>query len=341
MTTMKRIAKVKIIATCLMGFGLLISACNGGNNIPTPERPTPKRPLPEQPVPEQPTPETPTPEVPTPEQPKEENKLMPKFFIKSIMTEYEYYGKVKSTTAFTYDSEKRVTRIVDSSDYPGDIPTEKSFSYKGDKATIKLYAQPGVLDKHHFFDGVIAKNFLFVSEVQKENDTKTERTIDPKSVKTNSDGRITSFEISDTYTKQHKPNDVEVIKHHELVTITWTDDNITALKVERGELGKSKSLIMELEVKYNHQPNLTNLSIIQYVARNLQGVQLALMNLLPYNVLQPKDLPSEIIRREYKSTSKPIDTFRFEYQMDDTHKRPIRFTRIQNDKKKDEYFLTY
>lgn len=313
MTTMKRIAKLQLIATCILAFSFMLCACNG-NDTPNPE----KKPAPEKP---------------------EENKMMPKFFIKSIVTECE--SNVKPTTAFTYDSEKRVTRIVDSNDYPGDIPREKSFSYKEDKATIKRYTKPGVLDKQYIFDGVIAKNFLFVSEVYKDNDTKTERTIDPKSVKTNSDGRITSFEISETYTKQHKTNEVKVIKHHELVTITWTDDNITTLKIERGELEKPKSLIMELEVKYNHQPNLTNLSIIQYVARNLQGAQLALMNLLPYNVLQPKDLPSEIIRREYKSTSKPIDTFRFEYQMDDTHKRPIRFTRIQNDEKKDEYFLTY
>lgn len=315
MTTMKRIAKLQLIATCILAFSFMLCACNG-NDTPNPE----KKPAPEKP---------------------EENKMMPKFFIKSIMTEYGSNGKVKSTTAFTYDNEKRVTRIVDSNDFPSDIPREKSFSYKEDKATIKHYAKPGVLDKQHIFDGVIAKNFLFVSEVYKDNDTKTERTIDPKSVKTNSEGRIISFEISDTYTKQHKPNEVEVIKHHELVTITWTDDNITALKIERGELGKPKSLIMELEIKYNHQPNLTNLSIIQYVARNLQGAQLALMNHLPYNVLQPKDLPSEIIRREYKSTSKPIDTFRFEYQMDDTYKRPISFSWIQNDEKKDEYFLNY
>lgn len=96
-------------------------------------------------------------------------------------------------------------------------------------------------------------------------------------MKTNSDGRITSFEISDTYTKQHKPNEVKENKYHELVTITGQTIISRALKIESGELGKPKSLIMELEVKYNHQPNLTNLSIIQYVARNLQGVQLALI----------------------------------------------------------------
>lgn len=331
---MKRFAKVQLIATGILTLSLMLSACNGGNDKPTPEKPVPENPKPQDPKPENPTPGQPNPENPTPGQP-EENKMIPKFLIKTFVNPDSYYGA--ETTAYTYDGEKRIISIKVST-AGDDQPTEKTYAYSGNKVTIKNYYAPKMEDKQNLFSGDIIKNFTFISSTNESSTKKSVRTIIPESVVANSDGRIISYMLNETYTD--KANN-KVIKSQEKVTITWSGDNITTIKVEKGELGKEKKPIMELAFKYSNIENLTNLSIIQGVGRTKAGDQVLEMNTLCHNVMQPKNFPSEIIQTNYIKSGKVSETFRYEYQMDSTHNRPTSFTKQQDGGKKEKYLITY
>lgn len=326
---MKRFAKVQLIATGILTLSLMLSACNGGNDKPTPDKP-----VPEKPKPKDPTPGQPTPEKPTPEQPKE-NKMTPKFLIKTFVNPDSYSGE--ETTAYTYDSEKRITSIKVST-AGDDQPTEKTYAYNGNKVTIKNYSAPKMEDKQNLFSGEIVKNFTFISSTNEDNAKKKVRTISPESVVANSDGRIICYMLNETYTDKAKN---KVIKSQEQVTITWSGDNISTIKIEKGELGKEKKPIMELAFKYSNIENLTNLSIIQGVGRTKAGDQVLEMNTLSHNAMQPKNFPSEIVRTNYTKNGKASETFRYEYQMDSTHNRPTSFTKQQDGGKKERYLITY
>ena len=334
MTTMKRFAKVQLIATGILTLSLMLSACNGGNDKPTPEKPVPENPKPKDPKPKDPTPGQPNPENPTPGQP-EENKMIPKFLIKTFVNPDSYYGA--ETTAYTYDGEKRIISIKVST-AGDDQPTEKTYDYNGTKVTIKNYYAPKMEDKQNLFNGEIVKNFTFISSTNESSAKKSVRTIIPGSVVANSDGRIISYMLNETYTD--KVNN-KVIKSQEQVTITWSGDNISTIKVEKGELEKEKKPIMELAFKYSNIENLTNLSIIQGVGRTKAGDQVLEMNTLSHNAMQPKNFPSEIIRTNYTKSGNVSETFRYEYQMDSTHNRPTSFTKQQDGGKKEKYLITY
>lgn len=340
MTTMKRFAKVQLLATCILTLSLMLSACNGGNDKPIPEKPVPDKPTPEKPVPEKPNPKDPipgqpNPEKPAPEQP-EENKMIPKFLIKTFVNPDSYYGA--ETTAYTYDGEKRIISIKVSTAGDEDHPTEKTYAYNGNKVTIKNYYAPKMEDKQNLFYGDIVKNFNFISSINESSTKKSVRTISPESVVANRDGRIISYMLNETYTD--KANN-KVIKNQEQVTITWSGDNISTIKVEKGELGKEKKPIMELAFMYSNIENLTNLSIIQGVGRTKAGDQVLEMNTLSHNAMQPKNFPSEIVRTNYTKSGKVSETFRYEYQMDSTHNRPTSFTKQQDGGKKEKYLITY
>lgn len=336
---MKRFAKVQLIATCILTLSLMLSACNGGNDKPIPEKPVPENPKPKEPTPGQPNPENPTPgqpepEKPAPEQP-EENKMIPKYLIKTFVNPGSYSGE--ETTAYTYDSEKRIISIKVST-AGDDQPTEKTYAYNGNKVTIKNYYAPKMEDKQNLFSGEIVKNFTFISSINESSTKKSVRAISPESVVANSNGRIISYMINETYTDKVKN---KVIKNQEQVTITWSGDNISTIKVEKGEVGQEKKVIMELAFKYSSIENLTNLSIIQGLGRTKAGDQVLEMNTLCHNAMQPKNFPSEIVRTNHTMSGKVSETFRYEYQMDTTHNRPASFTKQQDGGEKKKYLINY
>lgn len=365
-TTMKRIAKLPSAAACILVLGLSLSACK--SDLPnTPKKPDTEKPEPQKPEkpgtedpkkpdqpgtedpkkPDQPGTEDPKkPEQPGTEDPKkpqpqkpEENKMVPKFFIKTVVKPESYYGK--ETTVYTYDGEQRITSVKVLTDGEDDIPTEKTYSYTGERITIKNYYAPGKLDPSSSFSGVIVKNFAFTSTTKSLSTGVTERSVDTQSVKTNSDGRITSFSITETYTVRQQTKE-EITKNQELVTITWSGDNISAIKVEKGKLGQSKSVIMEMALEYGNFVNLTNLFILQdEVGRSNAGDQVFEMNVLPHNAMQPRNFPTKIVRKDHIKTGVDVRTFTFQYEMDTNNNRPTGFTRLVNGAKATKYLITY
>ncbi len=332
MTTTRPYAKVQIIATSLLLLSMGLFACNGRDHSRTPKLPEKK----EQPAP------NPEKKKPTPNPEKE--KPAPKFLVRSIGT--SPYQGIFITTTYTYDTDKRITSIKLSSDTPGDPPTEKTFSYSDKVVTIKNYEAPGKLDTQNFFEGVIANDFVFISEKRHYKDGKKEEWIyDPSSLKTDKKGRIISFDIKDTYSRKGsdgRAKDYEVY-HIDLnrITITWTEENITAIKVEEGQVGQPLKVLMTLDMKYSKLINHTNISFIELTANDGHGYLLTLMNHLPFNVLQPQNLPSEIVRKVHKSSGVDTATFHLEYTMDKSQERPTGFKMVKNNEKPNDFTIGY